>query len=276
MNNFNEKYGPWALVTGASSGIGEQFARQLAAKGMNLVLVARRQQRLERLSEELRDAAGIDIRTVRLDLTIWDFIQQIREATADIDVGLVVNNAGALVMGRFLESSIDDEISQIDLNVRAPMIIAHEFAPRLARRGRGGMIFVASTLAYQGTPLAANYAATKAHVLSFAEGLAHEMQPLGVDILALSPGLTVTEMTRDIDTSTLPMKPMRVEPVVSQAIADLGRRWSTIPGFTNRLMAVLGRRLFTRRFNTRLMGNLFAKMKSLTQTQGTPAVAVRA
>jgi short-subunit dehydrogenase len=256
---FAERYGPTALVTGAGVGIGAEFARQLAARGLDLVLVARRVEKLEEVAAELRAAHGVSVRVAPLDLTTPDLPERLLEVVEGLDIGLVVSNAGRYGFGRFLDARLANELAGIDVNVRAPLVLAHEFARRLAARGSGGMIFLSSTSAYQGTPFAAGYGAAKAHTLVLAEALAWELEPYGVHVLAVCPGPVATEGTAEMDTSSFPIGPMQAEPVVRSALAALGRRSSLIPGLSNALVATLGKHLLPRSANTRLMGAIFGK-----------------
>ncbi|MEE9414826.1 MAG: SDR family NAD(P)-dependent oxidoreductase, partial [Acidimicrobiales bacterium] len=183
MKVITERYGPWALVTGASSGIGEAFARRLAADGVNLVIAARRIDRLEALAVELKAIHDIEVRPVRADLSTEDGVDAIEKAVADVDVAIVVSNAGAAHPGAFLRKDVHDELDIVRLNVTTPVQIAHQFGERLVARGKGAVIFTGSTSAFGGVPMMANYAATKAFIGSFAEGLYREWKPQGVDVL---------------------------------------------------------------------------------------------
>jgi len=261
---FAERYGPAALVTGASTGIGAEFARQLAARGLDLVLVARRRDRLDGVASEVRAGHGVAVHVAPLDLAARDLRDRLCEAIGAVDVGLVVSNAGRYGFGRFLDARLDDELDGLDVNARAPLVLAHEFARRLSQRGRGGMIFLSSSSAYQGTPFAAGYGAAKAHTLTLAEALAFELEPWGVDVLAVCPGPVATEGTAEMDTSSFPIGPMQPEPVVRQALDALGRRTSIVPGLPNAAVATLGR-LLPRSANTRLMGAIFARAFHFTR-----------
>src|SRR5215510_15969656 len=141
---FVERYGPWALVTGASAGIGAEFARQLSQMGLNLVLVARRRQRLEDLACELESKNKVHVRIVVADLARPDFLPAIRSVTNSIEVGLLVNNAGFGLAGRFLEHELEEELNLLNVNCRAPLILTHEFGRQMAQRRKGGIIFVSS------------------------------------------------------------------------------------------------------------------------------------
>jgi hypothetical protein len=179
------RYGPWALVTGASDGIGQAFARELAADGFKLVLVARRRAALERLAGEL---APTECLVVDADLSTDDGVRQVERAVAALDVGLFVASAGFGTSGDFLDNDVGAEVSMLDVNCRAVVTLTHTLGRRLVRRGRGGLVLLSSLVAFQGVRRAAHYAATKAWVQAFAEGLALELAPHGVDVLSVAPG----------------------------------------------------------------------------------------
>jgi len=190
---FREHYGPWALVTGASAGIGREFARRLAEMGLNLVLVARRKQRIEELAQELENKNKIQVRPISADLSQPDFLPMILSGTQSIDIGLLVNNAGFGIAGKFLDHELEKELALLDVNCRAQLILTHVFGRPMAQRKRGGIIFVSSVSAYIATPFEANYAASKVYELFLAESLGYELKRDGVDVLALCPGSTETE-----------------------------------------------------------------------------------
>jgi hypothetical protein len=261
--SFLERYGPWAIVTGASSGIGEEAARQLAARGLSLVLCARRKDRLEALASRLAAEHGVEARVLELDVGRLDFVEPLLAAIAGLDVGLVVSNAGFGEKGPFLESDLARDLQMLDVNCRAFLVIAHTFAPRLVARGRGGMIFTSSTAAFQGLPFTAHYAATKGYGLQLAEALWYELRPHGVDVLALCPGPTDTEGPRrtGVDPDKVPVKMMHVEPVVRAALEGLGKRPVAVPGFTNQALHLLVKSL-PRSVVTALAGRLVKRATS--------------
>jgi hypothetical protein len=239
------RYGPWALVTGASSGIGAAFARRLAALGFRLVLTARREAALQDIARGL----GGESRVVPLDLSGDGAAARLADAVAGLDVGLVVSNAGTGIPGAFVKSDPEAERAVRRLNIEAPTELARAFTPRLLARGRGGLILVSSTLAFQGTPYLAAYAAAKAYLLVLGESLHEELKPAGVDVVVLAPGATETPAKRlyPVDFSKVPAPWMAPEAVVEAALAGLGRKAVVIPGIRNRLLACLGSGLWTRR-----------------------------
>lgn len=260
--HFRERHGPWALVTGASAGIGEEFARQLAGKGINPILVARRADLLEALAAELVRDHGVATRTVAVDLTDPGFIDAIREVVRGLEVGLLVNNAGTTIGGNFLESELEQQRRTIELNVMAPLVLSHELGRSMRARGRGGIIFVSSLFALQGVPNFANYAATKSYALVLAEGLAYELKEDGVDVLGLLPGPTLTEGTTNMGAKP-DRGPMRFVPpggVVETALSSLGRRTIVVPGAMNRAMTTMTGRALTRSGRTKMWAQVLGKM----------------
>ena len=264
------KFGPWAVVTGASSGIGEEFARQLAASGLHLVLVARRLSALEALGGELAKTFGIHYRAVGLDLTTDDFLKKMEEATHDLDIGLVVSNAGAMTAGDFLTTDHRALQRSLRLNVKAHLDVTHHFGHYLAQRRRGGLLLVASTTGLQGMPFAAEYAAEKAYVLSLGEALHVEFQKVGVHVTVLLPGSVDTPMiiASGFDPATLPMKPMSTQQCVAEGLAALSANRAThIPGRLNRIMAaVMPRSLATRMYGS-MMAKVIARRSASASTQ---------
>jgi short-subunit dehydrogenase len=192
-SEFRERYGPAAVVTGASSGIGYQFAVQLAQAGLDLVLVARRVERLEILARELRQSAGVSVTVCEADLGQADSIDRIEAACAGMDIGLLVSNAGFGLKGEHHLNDPQTMTSMLMVNCHAPMQLSHRFIPRLLERGRGGMIITSSVEGLMGFPCSVPYAASKAFTNSLGEGLWGELSPQGIDVLALCPGSTDTE-----------------------------------------------------------------------------------
>jgi short-subunit dehydrogenase len=190
---FAEKYGPWALVAGASEGIGGSFAQQIAARGVNVVLAARRPEPLERTARAIATSTGVQVRTVSVDLTGDDVIDRLTAATDGIDIGLVVYNAGATHGAvRFHDEPVDKALGLVRLNCAGPVLVSHHYGARMLERGRGGIILLSSMSALAGSARTVTYAATKAFDLVLAEGLWAEMSRRGVDVLCLVAGATRT------------------------------------------------------------------------------------
>jgi short-subunit dehydrogenase len=204
-NDFGNRYGPVAVVTGASSGIGKSFAELLAAKGLELVLVARRIQRLDELASRLRKQHGIKVKVCQTDLAEATAAQQILDATSSLDIGLVISNAGFGFKGVY--DSCDQKVmaDMLTVNCGTPMLLARGFIPRLRRRGKGGFVFTSSVEGLIGCPYSTAYSATKALVNALGEGLWAELQPTGIDVLTLCPGATESEAAglQGIDISKL-------------------------------------------------------------------------
>ena len=257
---FVENYGPWALVTGASQGIGAEFARQLAEKGMNVILVARNAEKLEGLARDLQADHGVQVRAVPADLSQPGFLDGLKLATRDVEVGMLVNNAGSWEMGSFLDQDPEKELKVIRVNVEAPMLLTHEFAGKMAERGRGGVINVGSASALHGVPGQANYSATKGYMLNLTESLYHELKPQGVDVEIVNPGPVLGEASRaayDID--KIPMQQVTAGEVVEHALDKLGKKCSTTPGWFNRAALWLALRVLPRDVNAAIAGALLER-----------------
>lgn len=240
MTQINkEQFGPWAIVTGASSGIGKEFARQLAASGLNLVLVARRLSLLEDLGSQLESQFGVQYRAVGVDLSEPGFLETIKAATQDLDVGLLISNAGTAAVGAFLtlERSTLDQSAR--LNVLAHLSLVRHYSEHLAQRGRGGVLLVSSTVGTHGAPFMADYAAAKAYVLMLGEALHLEFHKQGLHLTVLMPGPTSTEGVAASGLE-MPMKLMSVEQCVAEGLVALrANRATHIAGRMNRIMAAL-------------------------------------
>jgi hypothetical protein len=255
----NKRFGPWALITGASSGIGREFARQIAAADINVVLVARRESLLKEAGAELTGDFGIEHRVLALDLTEENFIQKLASATDDLDIGLVVSNAGTGNPGKFLSIDRQELETLLRLNTVSHLDIAHHFGQKLAARRKGGLLFVGAMGAMLGNPYMANDAAAKAYVLILGESLHYDFQKLGLNVTVLMPGPTDTPVLTKFgfDAATMPMRPMLVDQCVAEGLAALSANRATcIPGRMNRIMLTLMPRSIVRK----MMGSLFEKV----------------
>ena len=253
MDAFVNRYGPWALIAGASEGIGAAFARELARRGLNLVLVARRREPLEAAAREIAGLAKVEVRCLPLDLARADAAAVLENEVAGLDVGLVVYNAALAPAGTFLEIPLDEQLAAIDVNVRGPLAVAHRFGKRMAARGSGGIVLLSSLTAFQGSPFVATYGATKSFLLTLAEGMWFELAPRGVDVLAVCAGATRTPRYLKRAKGRAPGE-LDPDQVAREALASLGREPLMIPGRFNRLASQLMRRLLPRRMTIRIMG----------------------
>ncbi len=252
-----DRYGPWALVTGASDGIGRAIAKHLAGAGLNLVLAARRREVLDALAAELASAHGVDVRAVAVDLSTPAGMETLAQQTDALDVGLFVAAAGFGTSGEFVTSEIANELEMLEVNCRAVVAASHHFARRFVARGRGGLVFLSSLVAFQGVPRAANYAATKAFIQSFAEGLGHELAPRGVDVLATAPGPVRSGFgSRAAMTMGFAQTP---DAVARATLRALGRRRTVRPGLLAKLLE-LSLKMLPRWGRVRMMGLIMAGM----------------
>lgn len=190
---FRERYGPVALVTGASSGIGRAFAEELAARGLDLIVTARRRDRLDALAGDLRARNGVAVTVVEADLARADAPARLLAACDGRDVGLVVSNAGFGLKGAHEANDPAAMTEMLMVNCNVAMQLAHGFIPRLRARGRGGLVMVSSIEGLMGCPYSTAYSATKALVVALGEGLWGEMTGSGVDVLTVCPGATESE-----------------------------------------------------------------------------------
>ena len=237
-----KRFGPWALITGASSGIGKEFARQIAASTINVVLVARRDDLLKEAGVEFSKRYGVEHRVVVLDVSREDFIGQLASATEDLDIGLVVSNAGTGNPGAFLKHDRQLHRTTLRISTVANLDITHHFGAKLAKRRRGGIVLVGAMGAEAGVPRMANDGAAKAYIHSLGEALHYEFKPLGVHVTVLAAGFTNTAVLDKfgLDPKTMPMKPMGVEQCVSETLGGLRKnRSKVIPGRLNRILNAL-------------------------------------
>ena len=232
--DFSARYGPWALVLGASNGIGAAFARQIADAGVNVVLVARRAGPLEEAAAEIATATGVETRAVAVDLTADDMLERLAAATDDLDVGLVVYNAGADRVDYFLRRPQADADFIVRLNCVGPTKVAYHFGRRLTARGSGGVILVSSLAALSGCAGTAVYSASKAFDQLLAESLWFEWAPAGVDVLCLLAGVTDTPSFRNAGADPLEHGGMDADDVAREGLENVGNGPTWVAGDGNR------------------------------------------
>src|SRR5207244_10261880 len=237
-------HGKWALITGASSGFGEEFARQYAAQGRLLVLVARRQEKLETLATELRETYRVDVIVEQVDLSnvaaVIQLHQRLRERGIAIDI--LINNAGHGLQGTFVDGTLDAALAMLQLDVVSLTAVTHVFAQDMRTRGRGKILLVASLLAYQGVQNFAVYSAAKAYVLRLGEALHRELKRDGITVMALCPGMSDTGFAAAAQqkiTPALKLLMMQPAPVVRAGIRALDAgRMSVVPGLANKALVI--------------------------------------
>lgn len=254
MKSLKEKYGSYALVTGASSGIGEAFARRLAKEGMNLIVVARRKERLEKLKNELEHTHNVNVIIVSLDLTQDDFLEILKQNIDGKEIGLLVNNAGFGFRGEFVNADPNHYAKMIKLNCIAPTILTHYILPQMIQRNRGALIFLGSLVAFQPTPMTTTYAATKVFNAFTSDALWYELRKHNIDVLSLNPGGTSTEFQYLANSSTGPFQ-RTSEQVVETAMKALGKKPSVVDGIYNKILAVASR-LISRRLTIICTGKI--------------------
>lgn len=231
---LKNQYGEWAIVTGASSGIGLELASQLAGAGFNLLINSRNLEKLQEVEKQLKHLATIQIKIVACDVATTEGINQIIQATNGLNVGLLILSAGYGTSGNFIDSSLHSEINMLRVNCEALLSLTHYYSQQFVKQGRGGIILMSSMVAFQGTPYASNYAATKAYVQTLAEGLAVELKPSGVDILAAAPGPVESGFSKRANMKmSTSLTPSQVGVPILRA---LGKKTTVLPGLLTKFL----------------------------------------
>lgn len=256
-----QTYGPWAVVTGASEGIGAAFARELAARGMHLVLVARRRDRLQALADTLSAQYPVQIRIEATDLADPAQALALLRNTDALDVGLLVAAAGFGSSGPLLQGDASAEADLVHVNCTVVLQQCLHYGRRMALRRSGGLVLLSSVLAFQGTPYSANYAASKAYIQALAEGLGEELQDDGVDVLAVAPGPIASGFAARANMQM--GQTMTPDVVARVAVAALGRRRTVRPGWLSKLLG-WGLATAPRLLRVRIIGTI---MRDMTQHQ---------
>ena len=241
---MNTRYGRWALVTGASSGIGRGFALALAARGLDVVLVARRRALLDELAQEIGARSGKQARVIDMDLSVSGAAAALASAVADLEIGVLVANAGTGWIGRFDLQAPETHASMIRLHCESVVELTARLLPQMKQRRRGAVVLVSSAGGLVPLPYYALYGGTKALLLNWGEALAIEMQGSGVDVTVVAPGDTKTgfqEVAGEMSTRW-----SSVEEVVTATLEGLGRKTLVVPGLENKL-SLLASRLLPRR-----------------------------
>ncbi len=227
-------YGPWALVTGASSGIGLELAKQIASAGFNVVIHGRNQEQLTHLLHELKTTYTVDVKIIVADLTEAGGVEQLILKTQHLPIGLFIASAGLGTSGKFIDNSLHTEINMLRINCEALMMLTHYFSQRFCDQKRGGIIVLSSMVAFQGVPFSAHYAATKAYVQTLAEGLAEEVKPYHVDVLAAAPGPVNTKFAKRANMQmNMALSPQQIAVPILNA---LGRKTTVFPGMLTKVL----------------------------------------
>ena len=265
---FQKKYGPWAFIAGGSEGIGAEFARQLAAQGLNLVLLARDEPILVQAAQQIQQKYQVEVKTLRVDLTQVDLFVQIQPTLDELEIGLLVYNAAAPLIGEFLDYSWEEHQNLLQINVFAPAQLVHYLGQKMKAQKKGGIILLSSMAGRQGTAMIAHYAASKAYNLVLAESLWEELRNCGIDVLGVCPGTT---RTPGWERSQARLKGLIVPPiqepqaVVQAALKALGKKPSLITGFWNRLSAFALKMFFTRKQTIQIISQNTRKMYDKSQ-----------
>lgn len=228
------KYGEWAIITGATSGIGLELATLLAQAGFSLVINSRNIDKLKEVEKQLRVNNPIDIKIVAADVSENEGIDKIIQAAQGLPIGLLIVSAGYGTSGIFTEGSLHAEINMLKVNCEALLSLTHYCAQQFVQQKRGGIILMSSMVAFQGTPYAANYAATKAYVQTLAEGLSAELKPFGISVLAAAPGPVNSGFAQRANMKmSMSMTPSQVGVPILQA---LGRKTTVLPGLLTKFL----------------------------------------
>jgi short-subunit dehydrogenase len=234
QQRLKQAYGDWAVITGASSGIGMSLSELIASCHINVILCSRSQEKLNTQASHLKKKYGIETKVIALDLSEAENIDALIQQTQGITISLFVASAGFGTSGKFLQSSIHEEINMLRLNCEAVLRLTHYFMQHMVHRKKGGIILLSSIVAFQGVPYAAHYAATKAYLQSLAEGIQQEIKGLGVDVLAAIPGPVVSgfgqRANMQMGTALHP------EEVAESILKALGKGNSVLPGLLSKVL----------------------------------------
>jgi short-subunit dehydrogenase len=261
--SFKEKYGHTALIAGASEGLGAAYAHALAARGLNVVLVARRKELLEERAREIKKQYDVQVSTIVCDLSNADAVKQIQGTIGNTEIGVVVYNAALSPIGSFLKMAEEDLLKVATLNMLTPMMMVKAFGKSMAEKEKGAIILMTSLAGFQGSGFLAMYSATKAFNRMLAESLWYEWKNSGVDIIACCAGATLTPgylQSHPQKTSMLAPKVQQPQEVVEECLMKLGKIPSFISGNGNKIASFFMNKFFSRKSAVNMMGNTIRKM----------------
>lgn len=233
---FRSRYGAWALVAGASEGLGAAFAAELGRRGLNLALIARRGDALEQVAEGIRAEQGVEVRCLALDLADPRAAATVSDALAGLELGLLVYNAASVPLGPLLETDPAEIDQAVAVNVRGPLALVRALVPGMCGRGRGGVLLMSSLAGLQGSPGIVTYSASKAFNIILAEGLWGELRGQGIDVSVCCSGAVPTPGYARFSGEEVPGM-LSPEEVVRRTLDALGRGPRYVPGLTNRIVA---------------------------------------
>lgn len=228
------RYGPWALVTGSSSGIGLELAHLIAGSGINIVIHGRREDKLQAIATAMRATYSVDVKFVAADLSETSAIDKVIATTTSLPIGLFVASAGFGTAGPFLKSSIHAELNLVQVNCLALLTLTHHFSQLFAAQKRGGIILMSSIVAFQGAPYSANYSASKAYVQTLGEAISVELKPHGIDVLAAAPGPVHSGFAHRAHMKM--NAAMNTAQVGVPILKALGRKSTVLPGVLTKLL----------------------------------------
>lgn len=263
---FKEKYGNTALIAGASEGLGAAYAYALAARGLNLVLVARRKALLEETARKITGQYPVEVLPVVCDLAGADAVQVVLDAIGDRTIDFLVYNAALSYIGPYLETGLSTHTDIVAVNTLTPLAMLYHFGGKMVERRRGGIVIMASIAGFQGSGYLSTYAATKAFCRVLAEGLWYEWKPKGVDVIACCAGATETPNyinTKPGKASPFEPRPQLPDRVVEECLRRIGTAPSFVSGTGNKIAAFFMQRIFPRRKAIRVMGDGMRKMYRL-------------
>ncbi|MGM0576016.1 MAG: SDR family NAD(P)-dependent oxidoreductase [Myxococcota bacterium] len=259
-DDFPTRFGRWAIVAGASEGLGAAFSEAVARRGMSVVAVARRTGPLEATAGRLRETYGVEVEALSLDVAARDFADRLAGLAREREVGLGIYNAACAPVGALLDKAPEELMTAVDVNVRGPLLFARMLGPEMAARGRGGLVLMSSLAGFQGSPRLATYAATKAFNTVLGESLWAEWRAHGVDVLASCAGAIRTPGYAEASGGDAPGT-LDADVVAERTLAALGRGPRVVPGFVNKIASLTVGRWLPRRAAVRIMA---ASTKDLT------------
>jgi len=250
----------WDLITGASGGIGHEYAKELARRKYNLILVARSKTKLEQVAGSLSAQYSVDTRVIAAGLSSVEGVTKVIADITGQQVETLINNAGQEESGYFLVLSTAEMLDSLSLNCSAPLLLTHQFANKMTANGGGNILFRSSIVAFQGVPLISNYAAAKAYLLTLVEGISAELTEKGVNVSIAALDFTASKLSPQQSFEGTPMKPMKAAYVAKYTLVRMGKKLLIIPGGINKFLFYFGKYMQSRKSGSKVFGKVFSKM----------------